>query len=143
VMEAFVEDYPEMGITGIETEEIDGVAHYMIECGQGEMEVIYLADGSLYAVKEEIDVDSLAQAIADAIAVSYPDGEIAEAEMITRGSETEYEVIVVIEEDNEEMVYQVIIAADGKIIGDQQILDEDEEDDDPGDIDDDYEEDED
>ncbi|UCC80756.1 MAG: PepSY-like domain-containing protein [Candidatus Zixiibacteriota bacterium] len=143
VMEAFAKDYPEMEIIGIEMEEIDGVTYYEIECGEGEMDVIYLADGSLYAVEQEIDVDSLAQAIADAIAASYPDGEIAEAEKITRGSETEYEVIIIMEEEDEDIAYEVIIGADGKVKGDRQILDEDEDDDDLDDSDVDYEEDED
>lgn len=143
VMKAFAEDYPEMGITGIETEEVDGVVHYEIECGEGEMDVIYLADGTLFAVEEEIDVESLAQTIAEAIAASYPDGEIVEAEKITRGSETEYEIIVLVEEDEEDMAYEVVIGADGKIKGDRQILDEDEDDDNPDDSDVDYEEDED
>jgi hypothetical protein len=144
VMEAFAREYPEMGITGIETEEIDGVVYYEIECGEGEMDVIYLADGSLYAVEQEIDVGDLPQPVVESINGAYPEGEIVESEMITRGSETGYEVVVVIEEEDEESVYEVIVTSDGKIKSEQQILEEEDDDDEdyPGDSDADYEEDE-
>ena len=134
VMKAFEKDYPEMGMTGIETEEIDGVVYYEIECSEGEMDVIYLADGTLYSVEQEIDVGDLPQAVVESINGAYPEGEIVESEMITRGSETGYEVVVVIEDEDEESVYEVIVTSDGKIKSEQQILEEEEFEEDPDDI---------
>jgi len=142
VMKAFTNDYPEMVMTGIETEEIDGVTYYEIELGEGETDVIYLADGTRYSVEQEIAANDLPQKVTDALTASYPDGEITEAEMITRGTVTEFEVVVVIEEEEDELVYEVIVTPDGKIKGDQQILDEDDEEA-PGAIDADDEEEED
>jgi hypothetical protein len=135
VSKAFAKDYPEMVMTGVETEEIDGVIYYEIESGEGETDIIYLADGTLYAVEQEMAVDDLPQAITDALTAAYPDGEIVEADMITRGELTEFEVVVVIEKENEDIAHEVVVASDGKIVSEEQTVDEEEDDDAPGDVD--------
>lgn len=143
VTKAFEKDYPEMVMTGIEIEEIDGVTYYEIESGEGETDVIYLADGTLYSTEQEIAVEDLPLEVADALTAAYPDGEVEEADMITRGDVTEYEVIVVIEGEEEDIAHEVVLAADGKIVSQEQIVDEDVDEDEPGDVDVDDEEDED
>lgn len=127
VMEAFANDYPEMAITGIETEDIDGVTYYEIESGDGETDVIYLADGTLYSVEREMEVEDLPQEITDALNDVYPNGEIEEAEIITRGTEISYEVVVVIEEEDEDISYDVTVSSDGKVTSEEQIVEEDDE----------------
>lgn len=127
VMEAFANDYPEMVMTGVETEEIDGVTYYEIESGDGETDVIYLADGTLYSVEQEMEVEDLPQEVADALAATYPDGDIEEAEVITRGTEKSYEVVVVIENEDEDISYDVTVSSDGKVISEQQITEGDDE----------------
>jgi len=127
VMEAFANDYPEMVMTGVETEEIDGVTYYEIESGDGETDVIYLADGTLYSVEQEMEVEDLPQEVADALAATYPDGDIEEAEIITRGTEKSYEVVVVIENEDEDISYDVTVSSDGKVISEQQITEGDDE----------------
>lgn len=141
VLKAFANDFPEMAMTGVETWETDGKTYYEIESGEGETDVIYLADGTLYSTEQEIAVNDLPQEVVDALTASHPDGEIVEADMITRGETTEYEVTIEVEGEEEDMVYEVVVAADGKIVNEEQIVDEEEET--PGDVDVDDEEDED
>jgi hypothetical protein len=132
VTKAFEKDYPEMVMTGIETEEIEGVTYYEIECGEGETDIIYLADGTLHATEQEIAVDDLPQEVTDALNTAYPGAEIEEAEMITRGSRTEFEVEFAVEEEEEIITYEIAIASDGEITSEERTVevDEDEEPDD-------------
>lgn len=127
VMKAFVKDYPEMVITGLEVETIDGVTYYEIELGEGDLDVIYLADGTRYSVEQEMAVGDLPQEVTDALSASYPDGEIEEAQVITRGTEKSYEVVVLEEDEEEDIYYEVVITADGKIISEEPITEEDDE----------------
>ena len=134
VFNAFTTDYPEMEITDVETEVIDGVTYYEIECSEGEMDVIYREDGSLYSVEQVIDTDELPELVMRSLNDTYPDGEIEEAKMITKGSEISYEVAMLIENDEEDIAYEVMLTSDGKITSEDQITGD--EDDDEEDLDD-------
>jgi hypothetical protein len=114
VTKAFEKDYPEMVMTGIETEEIEGVTYYEIECGEGETDIIYLADGTLHAVEQEMAVDDLPQEVTDAL------------------NATEFEVEFAVEEEEEIITYEIAIASDGEITSEERTVevDEDEEPDD-------------
>jgi hypothetical protein len=127
VMEAFTEDYPEMEITSVEMWESDGVSYYELECGSGNFDVIYMADGAIYATEEKIEVDALPQAVLSSLEKSFPDGEIEEAEKISRGDTTEYEVVVLFEDDEEELAFDVVLAGDGKITQEKAISEEDDD----------------
>jgi len=127
VAEAFANDYPEMAITGVEIEDIDGVTYYEIESGEGETDVVYLADGTLYSVKQEMEAEDLPQEVSDALTETYPDGEIEEAEVITRGTEKSYQVVVLIENEDEDVSYEVTVSSDGKVISEEQITEGDDE----------------
>jgi hypothetical protein len=77
-------------------------------------------------------VDDLPQEVTDALNAAYPGVEIEEAEMITRGSRTEFEVEFAVEEEEEIITYEIAIASDGEITSEERTVevDEDEEPDD-------------
>ena len=148
VLEAFINVYAGTAVSGIVKEVIEGKTYYEFECRQGETEknIIYLEDGTLFSIEEEIAINALPQAVIDSLREAYPKGEIYEAEKISGESGIEFEVAIEMEEGDEEIEYEIILTQKGEIKNAEQIqdhdIDEDDEDE-PGDIDDDDEEDED
>ncbi|MFH2034815.1 MAG: hypothetical protein ABIJ45_00290 [Candidatus Zixiibacteriota bacterium] len=133
VMASLKKAYPEAEIMGKETSEIDDKVYYEFELiiDEAEKDVVYLADGSLYSVEHEIAVKDIPQNVAEALKKAYPMGEIDEADMIMKGSEISYEVIMEVKEAEEVMAYEITVGADGTITHTEQIMDEgngDEED---------------
>jgi hypothetical protein len=124
--------YPNAQILTIEKEETKGQILYEFEIKEGEDEkdLIYLEDGSLYAIEEVISVNDLPSKVMNALKKAYPEGELDQAEKITRQSETEYEVVLEVEETDEEMEYEIVITSNGKVTSTEQIRDEDQGDED-------------
>lgn len=128
VLISFNESYPGAKIVAIEKEEIkDQVCfEFEIKIGENERTIIYLENGNLYAIEEEISIEALPQNIIDTLKKAYPKGEIDEAERIIRGSETEYEVVVEVEEGKKETEYEIVITSKGEITSKELIQDEEE-----------------
>lgn len=140
VLAAFNEAYPGVDVTAIEKEEIKNQVYYEFEIkiGKSEKDIVYLDDGSLYAVEEEISINDLPEIVIEALKKAYPGGEIDELEKVTRGTNIEYEAAVEVEESGKEIEYEIAITSKGEIIGTEQINDEDVEEDnnEDGDVDD-------
>jgi hypothetical protein len=128
VLISFNKSYPGAKITSIEKEKIKDQVYYEFEIKMGENKrtIIYLENGDLYAIEEEISIEALPQNVIDALKKVYPEGEIDEAERIIRGSETEYEVVIEIEEGKKEKEYEIIITSKGKITSKELIQDNEE-----------------
>lgn len=77
-----------------------------------EHEVIYSADGSMVASSMEIGVGQLPAAVPAAVAAAFPGSTITEAEEITSGSSTTYEV----EMTSGGQQYELVLGADGGMI---------------------------
>src|SRR3990172_9405290 len=96
ILVAFDKAYPDAEIASVEMEDIDGTAYYEVEikADKVDRDIVFLQDGTLFSVEEEITVKELPTAVVDALKKAHPKGEVDEAEKITRGSEIEYEVVV-------------------------------------------------
>jgi hypothetical protein len=143
VIDSFKAAYPDLAANEIERGEIDGKVYYEFDCLRDEMDfdVVYLADGSLYSIKEEIEIDALPEEVMEALSIAYPDGEIDEAEQVTRGSATEFEIAVMIYEADEVLEFEVQVDPEGNIISSQPVAgDDDDEGDENFDEEDDEEE---
>ena len=126
VLISFNKSYPRATINTIEKEKIKDQVYYEFEIkiGENKRTVIYLENGNLYAIEEEIQIKALPQNVIDALVKAYPEGEIYEAERIIRGSETEYEVVIELEEGKKTIEYEIIITSKGEIVSKELIQDE-------------------
>ena len=129
VLAAFAKEFPDFEIASVEKEEIDGTSYYEIEIKDDKIErdIVFLEDGTLYSVEEEIASKDLPMAVMDAVKKAWPKGEVDEAEKITKESEVEFEIVVELTDGDNETEYEMIVAADGKIIQQSQLADDDED----------------
>jgi hypothetical protein len=132
VVSAFEKAYPDARVTAIEKITAEDQTQYSFEIAldKGEKDVIYQPDGALYAIAEDMASEALPTVVADAVHKAYPTGQIDEADKITRGAETEYEVVVEVAEGETETEFEVMVASTGKIIDRWQVGDDEEDDDD-------------
>ena len=140
VAAAFEQANPTLEIVEFEREELDGRVVYEIETRTGEFEkdFVYLEDGTLLQIEEDIAVESLPEAVLAAMMAAHPGAEVNEAEMITTGDVVGYQVDIQVAEDQE---FELLVSPDGQILSSEQIADEDDHDDgDDGDEDDDDDE---
>jgi hypothetical protein len=141
VITAFEKSFPDLKIVSIEKEIIEDQTRYEIEIADDkhEKDIIYLEDGTLFAIEEAIELADLPQVVTESLKKAHPKGEIEEAEKITRGSLIEYEVVVEVTEGEQETAFEITIAPSGEI-GDQQQLQDDDaaDDDDEDESEDDY-----
>ena len=128
VLFSFNKSYPGAKIVAIEKEKIKDQIYYEFEIKMGEngRNIIYLENGNLYAIEDEISIDALPQNVIETLKKAYPEGEIYEMERIIRGSETEYEVVIEIDEGKKEKEYEIIISSKGEIVSKELIQDENE-----------------
>ena len=98
VLEAFAKEYPTVKKREFEKEMFEGKTVYEVEYKDNgkEYEVLYTADGILLQKEEEIDVNTLPEAVIGAIKKAHPKAEIKEAEKLMKadGTVTGYEVEV-------------------------------------------------
>ncbi len=136
VAAAFEQANPTLEIVEFEREELDGNVVYEIETRTGEFEkdFVYLEDGTLLQIEEEIAVESLPEPVLAAVMAAHPGAEVDEAEMITTGDVVGYQVDVEVAEDQK---FELLVSPDGQILSSEQIADnDDDDDDDDGDDDD-------
>jgi len=138
VLMAFAKAQPNAVITEYTREVIDGQTRYEIETRVGKIEkdYVYMPDGTLLQIDEDMSVKSLPQVVVQSITSAYPNCELEEADKITRGSTLEYEVVIEIEDGSHEVEYALLVSADGRILSATELVeaddDEDEEDNDDG-----------
>ncbi len=130
VLKAFETSYPKAVATEYSKKTADGQTRYEIETRVGELEkdFVYLTDGTLFQIDEDMTVKSLPAAVVEAVKKAYPDGEIDEADKITKGANIEFEVMVEVGDTD----YELLFSPDGKILTSASV---DEDDDEPGDVD--------
>jgi hypothetical protein len=130
VLEAFQAAHPKAVPAEYGRETVNGQTRFEIEIriGERDKDFVYLPDGILLQTEEEIPVDSLPQAIVDAIKKAHRDGEIEEADRITRSELTEYEVSVEVGD----VEYELLLSSDGKIMSSKEAGNDEDE---PGDVD--------
>jgi hypothetical protein len=114
VLKAFQKANPDIRVEGYDMEELDGKVVYEIETrkGDADRDFVYLEDGTLLQVEEEMAVESLPRVVADAVMKAHPKGEIDEAEKITRGATVEYAVVVEVNDDE----FDLLVSSDGKVL---------------------------
>lgn len=139
VLKAFEASYPQTVATEYSKEVVNGQTRYEIETRVGKLEkdFVYLQDGTLLQIEEDMSVKSLPTAIVESVKAAYPDGEIDEADKITRGSTIEFEITI----EFGEMEYELLVSSDGEVLSSEEIDDDDEEEEDDGEDEDDEEDD--
>ena len=103
-------------ITATEIEkEDDGVITYeaSIKKQQEEIEIKLDAAGNVIEIEKALSVSDLPQAVLGALQSRYPNAEIEEAELVTQGNLTFYEIELETRKDEE---YEIKIKADGTIL---------------------------
>jgi hypothetical protein len=135
VLKAFETAYPDAEITGFDKEVEEERILYEIETCQEDVkkDYVYSEDGTLIQIEEEIPLESLPETVVKAVENAHQDCELDEAEMITRGSIVEYEVVVEVGEKE----FEILVSSDGKIIASAPAEEEDDDDDHDDDDDDD------
>ena len=96
VVESFTKLYPTSQITGYDIEKEDGNTFYEIQSKEGSMnrDAQYTSDGKLVSVEESMNLSDLPAEVTAAINSKYPKAKITKAERITKGSETNFEVLI-------------------------------------------------
>jgi hypothetical protein len=125
ILKAFQGQYPDAKITGFEKEADDSTTVFEIECTDGDTEknVVLSAEGKIIQVEQEIAVTSLPESCTKAVMSAFKGAKIEEAEMISRDSVVEYEVVLVVGEKE----IEALISADGTIVESGEIADVDED----------------
>jgi len=128
VVTAFQEAYPNAQIISTSQETDSGTTYYEIESREGSIhrDLIFLADGTVNAVEQQLEATALPAVIRDTIHKNYPSGNINKAESVIEGGVTSYELLVKSGEDQ----YEVAIGTDGHIIRVEKMGEDQEEDDD-------------
>ena len=137
VLDAVKAKYPDAEIEKAEKETEDGETVYEVELEVKEDEEVTVAlkpDGTIIEVEKAIAVSKLPEAVTKSIKAKYPKAELEEAEEVTRGDQTLYEVEVEIEEDE---TVEILLDAKGKILEEEEEHEGDDEDDDDGEDEDD------
>jgi len=132
VLKAFATVQPNAVITEYTREVVDGQTRYEIETriGKIEKDYVYLPDGTLLQIEEDMSVKSLPEVVIQSITNAYPNCEFEEADKITKGSTLEYEVMIEVEDGSQESEYALLVSANGKILTTTELDEEDDEDED-------------
>ena len=111
-------------VTKTEIEKEDGSITYeaTIKNKQEVVEIKLDAAGNVIEIEKELSAADLPQAILSALQSSYPDAEIEEAEHVTQGKLTFYEIELETSDDKE---FEVKIKSDGIIISTEMDDDDD------------------
>jgi hypothetical protein len=127
VLQAFEESYPNAKVVGYDSETIGKQTMYEIETAFGRIgkDYIYLEDGTLVQIEQEIYHRDIPDSVFKAIKKAYPKGEIGDAEKITRGKVIEYSIDIKVDEQE----LEVLVSPDGTILRPEEETGEDEDDD--------------
>ncbi len=125
VLKAFEAAYPEAVVTKYSSEDVDGQIRYEFETEIDEIEkdYVYLADGTLLQIEEDVLVKDLPDAVILTVTELFPDGKIEDADAVTRDTTLEYQIIVA----NGEERFLLTIAPDGEAIAGVELLDVDQD----------------
>jgi hypothetical protein len=130
VLRAFEKANPGVVGTDYSKEVVNGQTRYEIETRVSDLEkdFVYLPDGTLLQIVEDMQLKALPDVIAQSVKKAYPKAEIDEVDKIVRGETVEYEIILEIGETDHELS----VASDGRILSSVAI---EEDEDEPDDID--------
>ncbi|SNX58804.1 Putative beta-lactamase-inhibitor-like, PepSY-like [Nitrosomonas ureae] len=120
VLEAFEKSYPNAKEVEFEQGMIEGKTVYEIEYKENgrEYEIMYDADGEILQKEESIDMETLPEPVAQAIAKAYPKATLEEAEKVMNpdGTVTGYEVEIM----SEGKKFELQVDTYGKILKTEQ-----------------------
>ena len=124
VMNAFHKAYPKATIKDVSMEDKDGKSYFEIESMDGGMErnILYLADGTVFEIEEEIAVADLPKAISATIKTAFVGSTAKKAERLSRGEVREYEVMLT----GGDKRLEVLFDANGKVKSQKPVSDDDE-----------------
>jgi hypothetical protein len=96
VLAAFRKAYPKATIKGASIEVEEGKTYYEIESLDGKVkrDLLYLADGTVAEIEENVAPDDLPPPVKAAVIDKYPKGNIEKSEKVTRGAVVVYDVVV-------------------------------------------------
>jgi len=94
VTEAAAKSYPNAKIKGWTKETEDGTTFYEAEMTEGptKRDVIFLPDGKIDTVEEQIAIAAIPAAVQAALKAKYPKAEIDLAEKLIKGTTIQYEL---------------------------------------------------
>lgn len=113
VLTAFHAAYPAAVVKGYAMEDDSGAVRYEIESTEGAIhrDITYSADGTAVSIEESIPYTSLPERVRNTITKSYPKGKVSVCEKVTKGSVTQFEILLTSGKKNIEL----ILTADGSI----------------------------
>ncbi len=114
VLTAFKKACPHAKILGLSKEVEEGKIFYEIESMDGtkRRDLLYTADGTVAEIEETVAASELPEAVKVAVQNEYPEGKIAKAEKLTRGSMEGYEIHIV----SGKKKHELLIDPRGKIL---------------------------
>jgi hypothetical protein len=114
VLAAFEKAYPHATVKGYAKEVEGGKAEYEIESREGAVsrDVSYAEDGTVLSVEESLPFAALPEAVRAAIAKEFPKQTASACEKVTKGSATQYEVVLKSGKKRTEAVFN----ADGTLV---------------------------
>ncbi len=91
---AFRKAYPNATIKTSSSEKGDGKLQYEIESvdGKTNRDVVYLADGTVVAIEEQIDAAAVPSPVVTALKARYPNATVTKYEKLTKGTAISYEM---------------------------------------------------
>lgn len=109
ILAAFEKSYPQAKVKGYSKEMENGVAEYELESQDGKIsrDISYAEDGSVLAVEESMAYADLPEAVRATITKDHPKHTVASCEKVTKGSTTEYEVLLKLGTKKTEVVFDV------------------------------------
>jgi hypothetical protein len=113
VAAAAAKAYPNAKIKGWSKETEDGKTYYEAEMteGQAKRDVIFLSDGKIDAVEEEIATAAVPAPVQTALKTRYPKAQISLAEKLTKDTGIQYELHV-----KNAPKKEIVFTADGKFV---------------------------
>ncbi|MGE5313090.1 MAG: hypothetical protein ACM3Q4_00185 [Acidobacteriota bacterium] len=114
VLDAFKKSYPHAVIKGTGKETEEGKTYYEIESidGKAKRDVLYLPDGTVAEVEEEIAVSALPDAVKQSVSKESAHGRIMKAEKLTKNGEISYEVIA----KKGAKSLEIVLKTDGSVV---------------------------
>lgn len=107
ILEAFQKAYPKATIKGFSKETDQGKLIYEVESIEGRVsrDISYTADGTVITIEERLPVDELPSAVKSSLAKEFPKVKVSKAEKITKGSTTQYELLLGLGREKHEVVF--------------------------------------
>ena len=96
VLTSFQKSYPNAEIKGTSIEKEHGKTYYEIESmdGSQKRDLLYTKDGKVAEIEEAMASNDVPGFVKSSVMKRYPNGEISNAEKVTRSNKTNYELVV-------------------------------------------------